>query len=237
MARVPEILGACDERFAPVRDALADNFRAPRRAGRRRCDRRRRRARSSTSGPGGWTPRAHAAVAARHARGRLLGRQGDGGAVRPAPGGARRGRPRRPRGALLARVRGSREGRGHGAHAALPPRRPARGPARAPGRGDLRLGPDGRRARRGGAVVGARLDARLPREHARVPGRRDRPARRAATSIGAFFRREVAEPLGADFHFGFGAEEDHRVAEYTFGSASRVGPAIRAPPTRSGSSC
>ena len=38
-------------------------------------------------------------------------------------------------------------------------------------------------------------------------------------SIGAFFRSEVAEPLGADFHFGFGAEEDHRVAEFTFGSA------------------
>jgi len=36
-------------------------------------------------------------------------------------------------------------------------------------------------------------------------------------SIGAFFRTEVAEPLGADFHFGFGAEEDHRVAEYAFG--------------------
>ena len=39
-------------------------------------------------------------------------------------------------------------------------------------------------------------------------------------SIGAFFRSEVAEPLDADFHFGFGAEEDHRVAEYTFGSAT-----------------
>jgi CubicO group peptidase (beta-lactamase class C family) len=39
-------------------------------------------------------------------------------------------------------------------------------------------------------------------------------------SIGSFFRGEVAEPLGADFHFGFGAEEDHRVAEFTFGSES-----------------
>ena len=49
-------------------------------------------------------------------------------------------------------------------------------------------------------------------------------------SIGAFFRREVAEPLGADFHFGFGAEEDHRVAEYTFGSeiAGADGSAVRA---------
>jgi len=46
-------------------------------------------------------------------------------------------------------------------------------------------------------------------------------------SIGAFFRREVAEPLGADFHFGFAGEEDHRVAEFTFGSEStdpRSGP-------------
>jgi CubicO group peptidase (beta-lactamase class C family) len=38
-------------------------------------------------------------------------------------------------------------------------------------------------------------------------------------SIGAFFRSEVGDPLDADFHFGFGAEEDHRVAEFTFGSA------------------
>ena len=42
----------------------------------------------------------------------------------------------------------------------------------------------------------------------------------AGMSIGAFFRAEVGEPLGADFHFGFGADEDHRVAEYTFGAGS-----------------
>jgi CubicO group peptidase (beta-lactamase class C family) len=42
----------------------------------------------------------------------------------------------------------------------------------------------------------------------------------AGMSIGAFFRAEIAEPLGADFHFGFGADEDHRVAEYTFGGGS-----------------
>ncbi len=32
-------------------------------------------------------------------------------------------------------------------------------------------------------------------------------------SIGTFFREEVAEPLGADFHIGLPASEDHRVAE------------------------
>jgi CubicO group peptidase (beta-lactamase class C family) len=32
-------------------------------------------------------------------------------------------------------------------------------------------------------------------------------------SLGTFFREEVAEPLGADFHIGFGPEHDHRVAE------------------------
>jgi CubicO group peptidase (beta-lactamase class C family) len=37
-------------------------------------------------------------------------------------------------------------------------------------------------------------------------------------SIGSFFRREVAEPLGADFHFGLAATEDERVAEYVFGA-------------------
>jgi CubicO group peptidase (beta-lactamase class C family) len=34
--------------------------------------------------------------------------------------------------------------------------------------------------------------------------------------IGAFFRREVAEPVGADFHFGLGPEHDSRTAEYCF---------------------
>ena len=32
-------------------------------------------------------------------------------------------------------------------------------------------------------------------------------------TIGAFFREEVAEPLGADFHIGLPASEDHRVAD------------------------
>src|SRR5438093_1967009 len=36
-------------------------------------------------------------------------------------------------------------------------------------------------------------------------------------NIGAFFRREVAAPLGADFHFGIGPEHDQRIADYLFG--------------------
>lgn len=32
-------------------------------------------------------------------------------------------------------------------------------------------------------------------------------------TIGTFFREEIAEPLGADFHIGLPASEDHRVAE------------------------
>jgi CubicO group peptidase (beta-lactamase class C family) len=35
-------------------------------------------------------------------------------------------------------------------------------------------------------------------------------------SIGAFFRREVAGPLAADFHFGIGPENDGRIADYFF---------------------
>ncbi len=35
-------------------------------------------------------------------------------------------------------------------------------------------------------------------------------------SIGTFFRREIAAPLGADFHFGIGAEHDQRIADYYF---------------------
>ena len=37
-------------------------------------------------------------------------------------------------------------------------------------------------------------------------------------SLGAFCRREVTEPLGADFHIGTDAREDGRIAEYVFGS-------------------
>jgi len=32
-------------------------------------------------------------------------------------------------------------------------------------------------------------------------------------SLGEVFREEIAEPLGADFHIGFGPEHDHRVAD------------------------
>jgi CubicO group peptidase (beta-lactamase class C family) len=32
-------------------------------------------------------------------------------------------------------------------------------------------------------------------------------------TLGTFFRKEVAEPLGADFHIGLPASEDHRVAD------------------------
>jgi len=48
-------------------------------------------------------------------------------------------------------------------------------------------------------------------------------------SLGAFFRREVADPLEADFHFGLGAEHDTRVAEYTFGrDASEASAEVKA---------
>jgi CubicO group peptidase (beta-lactamase class C family) len=40
--------------------------------------------------------------------------------------------------------------------------------------------------------------------------------RTTGESLGAFFRREVAAPLGADFHFGLPAEHDARTAEYYF---------------------
>ncbi|MFI5398272.1 MAG: serine hydrolase domain-containing protein [Candidatus Binatia bacterium] len=35
-------------------------------------------------------------------------------------------------------------------------------------------------------------------------------------SIGAFFRRAIARPLDADFHFGIGPEHDDRIADYLF---------------------
>ena len=39
----------------------------------------------------------------------------------------------------------------------------------------------------------------------------------SGASIGAFFRREVAQPLSADFHFGLDARHDARTADYLFG--------------------
>ena len=39
----------------------------------------------------------------------------------------------------------------------------------------------------------------------------------SGASIGEFFRREVAGPLDADFHFGLDARHDGRTADYVFG--------------------
>src|SRR5512140_2201168 len=35
-------------------------------------------------------------------------------------------------------------------------------------------------------------------------------------TIGAFFRRQIGAPLGADFHFGIEPEHDERIADYLF---------------------
>lgn len=48
-------------------------------------------------------------------------------------------------------------------------------------------------------------------------------------SLGAFFRRQVAAPLDADFHFGIGAEHDLRIADYVFGlESSEASSEVRA---------
>jgi CubicO group peptidase (beta-lactamase class C family) len=39
-------------------------------------------------------------------------------------------------------------------------------------------------------------------------------------SFGAYFRREIADRLDADFHFGIGPEQDRRIADYSFGGES-----------------
>jgi CubicO group peptidase (beta-lactamase class C family) len=46
--------------------------------------------------------------------------------------------------------------------------------------------------------------------------------RASGESIGAFFRREVAGPLGVDFHIGFGQEHDRRTAEFEFADMSAM---------------
>jgi len=42
--------------------------------------------------------------------------------------------------------------------------------------------------------------------------------RAAGMTIGEFVRREIAAPLAADFHFGIGAADDARIADYVFGA-------------------
>ena len=41
--------------------------------------------------------------------------------------------------------------------------------------------------------------------------------RAGGEGVGDFFRRNVASPLAADFHFGTQARDDERTADYTFG--------------------
>jgi CubicO group peptidase (beta-lactamase class C family) len=51
----------------------------------------------------------------------------------------------------------------------------------------------------------------------------------SGTTLGAFFRTEVAARLGADFHIGLPATEDHRVAEMIPPSAAETAAAGGAP--------
>lgn len=58
--------------------------------------------------------------------------------------------------------------------------------------------------------------------------------RAAGTTIGAFFRDEVAKPLGVDFHIGLPASEDARVADLVPPSAADLAAAAPNPDTLRG---
>ena len=58
--------------------------------------------------------------------------------------------------------------------------------------------------------------------------------RAAGTTIGAFFRDEVAKPLGVDFHIGLPASEDARVADLVPPSAADAAAARPDPETLQG---
>ncbi len=47
--------------------------------------------------------------------------------------------------------------------------------------------------------------------------------RASGESIETFFRREIAAPRAADFHFGIGPEQDRRVADYCFAAETFAG--------------
>ncbi|MCU1353919.1 MAG: putative esterase [Acidimicrobiales bacterium] len=68
--------------------------------------------------------------------------------------------------------------------------------------------------------------------HAVTQGQLEAEIVRRATgrSIGTFFREEVAEPLGADFHIGLPASEDHRVADLVAPPLGFVSAGGAAPP-------
>ncbi len=53
--------------------------------------------------------------------------------------------------------------------------------------------------------------------------------RMTGKSIGSFFREEIADPLGADFHIGLDPAQDHRVAELVPPSAPASAPGASDP--------
>ena len=193
------------------------------RGGRQRGRHPPRPSRSSTCGPATPT-QARAPVGAGHDRQRVLDHQDHGGHLRADARRPRRGRPRRAGGRRywpeFARQR-------QGGRARPPRDEPHR---RAVG---LRAGHRGRatsttgttsspaspRRRRGGSRAPRRATTRSPRATCRASSCAGSPA----ASIGTFFREEVAEPLGADFHIGLPASEDHRVADLVPPDLRRLG--------------
>ena len=177
---VPDVVvqGECDPAFAGVRDAFAANFAAGLELGASLCvevD-----GRAVVDLWGGWLDaEQRATLGTRLDRLRVLVHQGAGGDRPPAPGRPRRGGSRRAGRSLLARVRRRGQGRAAGAVPAH-----ARGGAVGDREADavrfaVGLERDGRRARRAGAVVGARFRSRLPRRDLRPSRRRGRaPGRR-----------------------------------------------------------
>ena len=157
--------------------------------------------------------RAHAAVGARHHRLRLVDHQGDDGGLRLDAGGARRARPRRAGGPLLARVRRGGQGRAAGSVPALAQLGPRRVGAADRHERPLRLGALDGAARRADAVVGAGHRERLPRGDASGIWSARSCAAITGRSLGRFFRDEVAAPLGADFHIGLADEHEPRLGD------------------------
>ena len=79
-------------------------------------------------------------------------------------------------------------------------------------RGPLRLGEGHRPAGRPGAVVGAGHGVRATTPSPRGTSSARSIRRVTGQSIGAFFREQVAGPLGADFHIGLDPAEFGRVS-------------------------
>ncbi len=160
-------------------------------------------------------PRRRASLGARHAGAGVLGHQGGDRAGRPPARRARRARPRRAGGALLAGVRRAWQGTDPLALGAVAPRRDRRGRRRPHAGAGAGMGSRGRGDRGPGAELGARNRRRLPCPDVRLDPRRGGPPgrRRDRRALRGTRDRRAAADRPLDRAAGGGGAADRQAAD------------------------